>query len=88
VGLSALTAYGLFRFNQLRASLLLPPITSPDYVDALRTAQAELTTKALTETFVAAAVIVVVAFVVALTMRRESGSRPVPSDDADTSMLP
>lgn len=88
VGLSALTAYGLFRFNQLRASLLLPPITSRGYVDALRTAQTELTTKALTETFVAAAVIVLVAFVVALTMRRESGSRPVPSDDADTSTLP
>jgi hypothetical protein len=71
VGLSGLTAYGLLRYNQLRPTLRLPPLGSPGYQDALIAGQAELTTKALTETFVAAAVVVALAVVVATAMRRE-----------------
>ncbi len=70
VGLSALTAYGLLRYNQLRPTLDLPPLGDPGYGDALIAGQAELTTRALTETFVAAAVVVAIALAVAFAMRR------------------
>ncbi len=81
VGLSGLTAYGLMRYNQLRPSLTLPPITSPEYQSALIRGQAELTTKALTETFVAAAVVVGVGLAVALSMRSppRDTAEPAPS---------
>ena len=69
VGLSALTAWGLHRFNQLRTEIVVPPIDDPGYADAAIRAQAELTTSALAETFVAAALVVAVAFIVALFMR-------------------
>ena len=71
VGLSALTAYGLLRYNQLRPTLDLPLLTDPGYADALVAGQAELTTKALTETFVAAAVVVAIALAIAFAMRRK-----------------
>ena len=80
VGLSALTAWGLSRFNQLRDDLVLPPLDAPGYADALQSAQAELTTSALAETFFAAAVVVVIAGVVAMTMHR-GVSRPTYHDD-------
>jgi MFS family permease len=75
VGLSALTAYGLLRYNQLRPTLELPPLTDPGYGEALIAGQAELTTMALTETFVAAALVVAVAFGIASLMRRNSTGR-------------
>jgi EmrB/QacA subfamily drug resistance transporter len=78
VGLSALTAWGLYRFNQLRGSLVLPPLDDPGYAQSLQAAQAELTTSALAETFVAAAVVVLVALVIAMGMRRDSGLDPGP----------
>lgn len=76
VGLSALTAWGLHRFNQLRGSIELPPIDDPGYADAALRAQTELTTSALAETFLAAAVVVSVAFIVALFMTRPSSPAP------------
>jgi MFS family permease len=72
VGLSGLTAWGLYRFNHLREDLVLPALDDPGYADALQEAQAELTTSALSETFVAAAVVVLIAGLIALMMRRES----------------
>jgi MFS family permease len=71
VGLSALTAWGLYRFNQLRDTLELPPIDDPGYADALAKAQAELTTSALAETFIAAAVVVALAALAASAMRKQ-----------------
>ena len=71
VGLSALTAYGLTRYNQLRPTLELPSLTDPGYAEALIAGQAELTTKALTETFIAAAVVTAAALMLALAMRRK-----------------
>ena len=38
VGLSALTAWGLARFNSLRGDIDLPPITDPGFESALRDA--------------------------------------------------
>lgn len=70
VGLSALTAWGLNRFNELRGGLELPPIGSPGFEDALVTAQAELTAQAIAETFTAAAVVVGVALAATFAMRR------------------
>jgi EmrB/QacA subfamily drug resistance transporter len=70
VGLSALTAWGLSRFNSLRRDLKLPPITDPKFGTALRTAQEDLTSKAIAETFLATAAITVVGAGAAMAMRR------------------
>ena len=58
VGLSALTAWGLARFNRLRGDIELPPLTDPGFEAALRQASADLTSQAIAETFVATAVVV------------------------------
>ncbi len=76
VGLSGLTAYGLMRFNQLRGTLDLPPLGDPGYQQALETAQGELTTSALSETFVAAAVLILVALAISFLMNRHTGPSP------------
>jgi MFS transporter, DHA2 family, triacylglyceride efflux pump len=70
VGLSGLTAWGLYRFNELRGTITLPPLDSPDYAGAVQQAQATLTTEALAGTFLAAVAVVAAAFVVATLMRR------------------
>lgn len=71
VGLSGLTAWGIHRYEVLRRSIVLPPLGDPSYQDALSRAQEELTTSALAETFLAAAVIIGVGVLVALMMRNE-----------------
>ncbi|MDH5423256.1 MAG: MFS transporter, partial [Acidimicrobiia bacterium] len=72
VGLAGLTAWGLHRYGQLRGTIQLPPITDPTYSDVLATAQADLTTMALSETFLAAAVVAGVGLIVGLAMRKNS----------------
>lgn len=71
VGLSALTAWGLYRFNTLRDDVVLPPLDDPGYGDALSQAQAELTAIAITEMFLAAALVMAIAVLVAMMMRRK-----------------
>ncbi len=71
VGLSALTGWGLYRFNSLRDRLELPPVDDPTYQDALSAAQGDLTSQAIAETFLAAAVVVAIAMLVALALHRE-----------------
>jgi EmrB/QacA subfamily drug resistance transporter len=71
VGLSGLTAWGIHRYEVLRRSIVLPPLGDPSYQDSLGRAQEELTTSALAETFLAAAVIIGVGVLVALMMRNE-----------------
>ncbi len=76
VGLSGLTAYGLMRFNQLRDTLELPPLGDPGYEEALTTAQGELTTSALAETFLAAAGLLALALAASIFMHRRRRHGP------------
>jgi hypothetical protein len=69
VGLAGLTAWGLHRYGELRGTIELPPISDPAYTEVLARAQAELTTSALAETFVAAAVVAAVGLAVGLAIR-------------------
>ena len=74
VGLSALTAWGLHRFNQLREAVELPPIGDPGFREALTAANADLTTTSLASTFSAAAIVSIVALGVTALMRRTDGT--------------
>jgi MFS family permease len=82
VGLSGLTAWGLYRFNQLRDDIVLPPLGDPGFQEAITDANAELTTGSLAGTFAAAAVVLIVALAVTLWMRR-STARPPDRTDSD-----
>ncbi|MCB0996270.1 MAG: MFS transporter, partial [Acidimicrobiales bacterium] len=73
VGLSALTAWGLARFAQLRTTIDLPPLSDPGFEDALLDAQASLTAQAIAETFLAAAVVVGAGLAATFAMRRTTG---------------
>jgi MFS family permease len=79
VGLSALTAWGLSRFNELRSTIDLPSITDPGFEDAVIDAQERLTAQAIAETFTAAAVVIGAGLLAAIAMRRR---RPIPSPSA------
>ena len=83
VGLSALTAWGLARFNSLRADIDLPPLTDPGFEAALRDASEELTSKAIAETFLATAVVTVIGLGAALAMRRQPGGPDLEPGPAD-----
>jgi prefoldin subunit 5 len=88
VGLSALTAWALARFNALRSTIELPPLSDPGFGDALREAQAELTTKAIAETFTAAAVVLGVGLLTALAMRRRGVTMDDPTTQAGDEEVP
>lgn len=76
VGLSSLTAWGLHRFDQLRRSVALPPLTDPGFPAALQAAQARITTAAIAEMFAATAVVMAVALAVALLLQRPGEMPP------------
>jgi MFS family permease len=84
VGLSALTAWGLSRFNALRKDIDLPPITDPGFEPAVREASERLTSTAIAETFLATAAITALGVVAALAMRRPGVEQHVTSDTDDT----
>lgn len=70
VGLSALTAWGLYRFDILRGRLDLPPVTDPHYQSAIVQGLTDTTVAVLAETFVISAIFAVVALFIALRLRR------------------
>jgi MFS family permease len=83
VGLSALTAWGLSRFNELRSTIDLPPITDPAFEDAVIEAQESLTAQAIAETFTAAAFVLGAGLLATLAMRRRTRSTTTQPSDAD-----
>ncbi len=63
IGLASLTTYGVRRYDVMRGDARLPPITDPGYAEAVKAVAQDLTTRALAETFLGAAVAVAVALV-------------------------
>lgn len=72
VGLSALTAWGLERFNHLRDALVLPPPGDPGYTESLVQGLTGVTADVLTETFLIAAGVAALAWLIAWRLRRVS----------------
>lgn len=70
VGLAGLTAWAIHRFDVLRHAIELPPLGSPGYQDAVAVAQADLSARALGETFVAAAILALLAAGAAMALGR------------------
>jgi len=86
VGLSALTAWGLARFNALRSTIDLPAITDPGFEAAVIDAQATLTAQAIAETFTAAAVVIGAGLLATAAMRRTGDTTmSTPLEHADES---
>ena len=77
VGLSALTAWGLARFNDLRSTIDLPPLTDPGFEAATTAAYESLTAQAIAETFTAAAVVIGAGLLTTFAMRRMTGDTPM-----------
>lgn len=76
VGLAALTAWGLARFNALRQDLELPSITDPGFQEAITEASARLTADAISETFLAAAGITLLGVFAAFFASRDATPPP------------
>ncbi len=72
VGLSALTAWGLARFNALRSEIDLPPITDPEFQSALNAATQRLTAQSIADTFLASALALGIGLALCLAMLRRS----------------
>ena len=78
LGLAALTAWGLRRFNALRSTIELPPITDPGFAAAAADASARLTAEAIAQTFLAAAVLTALGLLAAVFLDDEP-TDPLPT---------
>jgi hypothetical protein len=74
VGLSGLTAWGLYRFEILRGEIEMPPLTDPGFQAAVIQGLTDATIRALTEAFLLSGAIMVVALLIALSLRREEAA--------------
>jgi hypothetical protein len=70
VGLSGLTAWGLYRFNILREQITLPPIEDPGFQSAVIEGLTNTTVSVLTETFLISAVLTGLALLVVFRLRK------------------
>ncbi|MCP5095225.1 MAG: MFS transporter [Chloroflexi bacterium] len=77
IGLSALTAYGLRRFNVLRTQITLPdlPLSDPVYQQAIVDGLTEVTVQVLSETFLVVTAVTLLALLAATQLKRESNSK-------------
>ena len=75
VGLAGLTAWALHRYDTLRATIDLPPLTDPGYADAAEAAQRHLSAAVLSETFLAAAAVAGLALLLATMLRKGAERR-------------
>ena len=85
VGLAALTAWGLARFNTLRGQLDLPPITDPGFEAAIIEASGRLTAEAISETFLAAAFITALGLLAAAFIQSDRTGAAMTSTEATAS---
>lgn len=83
VGLSALTAWGLARFNALRSDIDLPPITDPAFQEALTDVTAELTARSIADTFLASALALGVGLALSLALLRRHHAVPTTDGRSD-----
>ena len=73
VGLAAMTAFGVRRYDQLRSSADVPSISDPGYAEAITALAQDLTTKALAETFLGAGGVLAAALILARWFPASSG---------------
>lgn len=71
VGLSGLTAWGLYRFDILRAQIELPALTDAGFQNAVVEALTNMTVRVLSETFLISALIALVAVAAAVRLRKK-----------------
>ena len=69
VGLSSLTAWGLYRFGVLRQEIVLPPIDDPGFQTAIIDGLTKTTVAVLAETFIISAAIAIIAIFAAMRLR-------------------
>lgn len=87
LGLAALTAFGLRRFDALRSTLDLPPLTDPTYTEAATDAVRRISTQALSETFTAAGVVALIAAAASSVLPSGSAARRVQRVDRSTLVI-
>lgn|GEM_PF-282833 len=86
VGLSALTAWGLARFNSLRGDIELPPLNDPGFRSALAEATERLTAQSIADTFLASAAALAVGLALCVFLLRRSETPPAGAALVGTSL--
>jgi MFS family permease len=74
VGLSSLTAWGLYRFDILRVQVYLPPIDDPAFQSAVVEGLTSTTVAVLAETFLISSFVAVAALLISFTLRPDNST--------------